>query len=86
MKIAYKQKIFLDPSRQCFILHPEDGECYTFGSNQFGQLGVNKSVSARDTGPRTVDVLKEHAVSMVGCGDTFTVAVTQGEWGQLVTL
>ena len=52
----------------------EAGECYTFGSNQFSQLGYNTEFK-KDRFPERVETL---VVSMVACGDTFSVVVTKG--------
>jgi len=56
------------------------GECYTLGSNQFGQLGVSCSESDADDGRAScnrVSRLECHIVTHVACGDSFTVAVTK---------
>ncbi|XP_048413487.1 serine/threonine-protein kinase Nek8 isoform X3 [Stegostoma tigrinum] len=62
----------------------ETGECYTFGSNQHGQLGTNKRHNNRL--PYLVSNLCGVKVTMVACGDAFTVAVgAEGEiytWGK----
>lgn len=59
------------------------GQCYTFGSNQHGQLGTTYRQSRV---PYLVSVLQGLKVSMVACGDAFTVAVcTDGQvftWGK----
>ena len=54
-----------------------DGELYTCGANQFGQLGYQTDFNSKQAGQ--VVALKDHKVSRVECGDTFTVAVVQGE-------
>ena len=54
----------------------ETGQCYTFGSNQFGQLGWNAPSSNREV--NKPEKLKHLLVKFVSCGDTFTMAVTQG--------
>ncbi|KAJ8306380.1 hypothetical protein KUTeg_016925 [Tegillarca granosa] len=51
-----------------------EGHCYAFGSNQFGQLG-NQSINTRQ--PQQVKSLDANKITMVACGDTFTVAVTE---------
>ena len=61
-------------SLECF--QTVDGECYMFGSNQFGQLGCDKDPGSRR--PVHVTSLKQHIISMLACGDIFTVAVTSG--------
>jgi len=52
------------------------GECYTFGSNQFHQLGHDKMVDGRC--PRKVVNLDFYNITAVGCGDTFTIAISKG--------
>lgn len=54
-----------------------EGKCYTMGSNQFGQLGYDKEQS--DRRPGHVKVLSSSKISAVACGDTFTVAISDGK-------
>ncbi|XP_074641765.1 serine/threonine-protein kinase Nek8-like [Tubulanus polymorphus] len=58
----------------------ECGQCYTFGSNQFGQLGHDNPY------PSIVPTLPTEDITMVSCGDTFTTAVTNDgkiySWGK----
>uniref|UniRef100_UPI00358F840F serine/threonine-protein kinase Nek8 n=1 Tax=Myxine glutinosa TaxID=7769 RepID=UPI00358F840F len=61
----------------------DSGECYTFGSNKYGQLG---RFTARDgQQPRHVSTLGDEHICRVSCGDSFTIAVsTDGDlytWG-----
>ncbi|XP_029469049.1 serine/threonine-protein kinase Nek8 isoform X2 [Rhinatrema bivittatum] len=60
------------------------GCCYTFGSNQHGQLGTNSHQSSRV--PYLVRGLERIKVVMIACGDAFTVAIgAEGEictWGK----
>ncbi|XP_038615574.1 serine/threonine-protein kinase Nek8 isoform X2 [Tachyglossus aculeatus] len=60
------------------------GQCYTFGSNQHGQLGSGARHGSR--APCLVGGLQGIRVTMVACGDAFTVAVgADGEvytWGK----
>ncbi|XP_034280413.1 serine/threonine-protein kinase Nek8 [Pantherophis guttatus] len=60
------------------------GQCYTIGSNQHGQLGPISSRASR--APYLVEGLQATRVTMVGCGDAFTLAVgADGEvytWGK----
>ncbi|XP_035698278.1 serine/threonine-protein kinase Nek8-like isoform X2 [Branchiostoma floridae] len=62
----------------------ESGQCYTFGANNFNQLGYQKD--SKDRRPQLVPALEDVCISMVECGDTFTVAITtEGEvytWGK----
>ena len=53
-----------------------DGELYTCGANQFGQLGYQTDFNSKQAGRVTVE--PDHKITMVACGDTFTVAVSQG--------
>lgn len=59
------------------------GQCYTFGSNQHGQLGTNSSRNSRV--PRLVVGLQAMKVTVVACGDAFTVAIAAGEAELLVS-
>ncbi|OWK59905.1 Serine/threonine-protein kinase Nek8 [Lonchura striata] len=60
------------------------GHCYTFGSNQHGQLGTNSCRNSRV--PHLVVGLEMMKVTVVACGDAFTVAIgADGEvctWGK----
>ncbi|KAM9597729.1 serine/threonine-protein kinase Nek8 isoform 3-T4 [Trichechus inunguis] len=60
------------------------GDCYTFGSNQHGQLGTSARRSSR--APCRVQGLQGIKVAVVACGDAFTVAIgAEGEvysWGK----
>jgi len=62
----------------------EKGECYTFGSNHFGQLGCETEPHNRQ--PVLVTSLKQKIIKMLSCGDIFTVAVTSDNevftWGK----
>lgn len=60
------------------------GDCYTFGSNQHGQLGTSARRVSR--APCQVQGLQGIKIVMVACGDAFTVAIGTGDewelWGQ----
>ncbi|XP_078230092.1 serine/threonine-protein kinase Nek8 isoform X3 [Callithrix jacchus] len=60
------------------------GDCYTFGSNQHGQLGTNARRGSRV--PCKVQGLEGIKMAVVACGDAFTVAIgAEGEvysWGK----
>ncbi|CAH2220024.1 serine threonine- kinase Nek8 [Pelobates cultripes] len=60
------------------------GKCYTFGSNQHGQLGTTAHRHSRV--PYIVSEAQDLKVTMVACGDAFTVAVcSEGQvftWGK----
>jgi len=62
----------------------DDGVLYTVGSNSFSQLGYQREDNSIT--PQRVIALKDKVIVSVGCGDTFTVAVTEdGEvysWGR----
>ncbi|PIO38849.1 hypothetical protein AB205_0099700, partial [Aquarana catesbeiana] len=52
------------------------GQCYTFGSNQHGQLGTSAHRNSRV--PYLVSAPQGLKVTMVACGDAFTVSVCAG--------
>lgn len=54
------------------------GQCYTFGSNQHGQLGTSAHRNSRV--PYLISAPQGLKVTMVACGDAFTVAVCAGEF------
>ncbi|KAG8122483.1 hypothetical protein E2320_017982, partial [Naja naja] len=62
----------------------EAQKCYTIGSNQHGQLGPVSCRASR--APYLVEGLQATRVTLVGCGDAFTLAVgADGEvytWGK----
>lgn len=53
------------------------GDCYTFGSNQHGQLGTNARRASR--APCQVQGLQGIKIAIVACGDAFTVAIGAGD-------
>lgn len=57
------------------ILFPEKGQCFTFGSNQHGQIGSSSRRSSRV--PYHVSGLQ--GIAMAACGDAFTLAIGAGE-------
>ncbi|KAK3585259.1 hypothetical protein CHS0354_006307 [Potamilus streckersoni] len=61
-----------------------DGQCFTFGANQFGQLGYQTDFNSKQG--QMVKALQLYRIVRVACGDTFTVAVSEdGEifsWGK----
>lgn len=57
-----------------------EGKCYTFGSNQFRQLGFDKE--PQDRRPGLLRALTSYSITTVACGDTFTVAVTDGMYSR----
>ncbi|XP_021936482.1 probable E3 ubiquitin-protein ligase HERC4 isoform X2 [Zootermopsis nevadensis] len=54
-----------------------DGEVYTCGSNDYGQLGHEKPCKK----PEKVDSLSMYLITRASCGSSHTVAVN--EWGQV---
>ncbi|KAJ8280779.1 hypothetical protein GJAV_G00058890 [Gymnothorax javanicus] len=60
----------------------EKGQCFTFGSNQHGQLGSSTRRASRVPYP----VPGLHGIVMAACGDAFTLAISaEGEvytWGK----
>lgn len=65
---------FLTTLTQIFPL-PERGQCFTFGSNQHGQIGCSSRRSSRV--PYLVPGLQ--GITMAACGDAFTLAIGSGE-------
>ena len=58
------------------LLVSESNEVLTFGSNQFGQLGVEKGTG---DGERRVENLSGLGhVTHIACGDTFTAVANSG--------
>ena len=66
----------MDPTKDFDCCFTVEGKCYTFGSNQFGQLGYEKE--PQDRRPALVKALNSCKLSAVACGDTFTMAVSEG--------
>lgn len=62
-----------------------NGGCYTFGSNQYGQLGCGSLNKVAVAGLTKVASLVGQRISHIACGDTFTVAVSEDNdiysWG-----
>jgi len=65
------------------------GKCFTFGSNQFGQLGIGRLVehdSAIIRKVYRVTELETQHIVQVACGDTYTVVVSNDgnvfSWGK----
>ncbi|XP_072035607.1 X-linked retinitis pigmentosa GTPase regulator-like [Amphiura filiformis] len=51
------------------------GRLYTFGSNEWGQLGLGHTKSSNK--PSSVKALKQNGVVLVGCGRLHTVVCTK---------
>ena len=62
-----------------------EGELFTWGSSEGGQLGHQDSNEASITSPTRVEYLAEHGlkVSQVSCGEAHTVVLTNEDqvWG-----
>jgi len=68
-----------------------EGKIYTYGANNYGQLGINKMVSIRQKAEvHAVTAINEHSdkVKLIACGPNYTLAYTElGSlyyWGYLV--
>lgn len=57
-----------------WVFESDEGEVYTTGSNDSGQLGVRGR--DRQVVPTRVTALDTHIVTHIACGSTHTVAVT----------
>lgn len=57
-----------------WVCDPDEGEIYTTGSNDSGQLGVRGQEG--HVVPMRVAALDTHIVTHIACGSTHTVAVT----------
>ncbi len=55
----------------------DDGVIYTVGSNKFNELGYQREDNSQS--PQKVLALEDKFVTSVGCGDTFSVAITEGQ-------
>ena len=72
------------------VVATEDGAVYVFGSNQYGQLGLDseeEGIAVRSvvTTPRQIVTLKQHKVVQVAAGLHYSVALTSAQevlvWG-----
>ena len=76
--VAISQFLYLLGQRAMpTILFSDNKELITFGSNQFGQLGHGSAYN--EAMPQKVEALTGGNISLVTCGDTFTVATTEGK-------
>lgn len=78
--LASSRHLFNCPCLSCLSIVTASGACYTFGSNQHGQLGTSSRRVSR--APCRVQGLEGIKMVMVACGDAFTVAIGAGEGGQ----
>ncbi|MED6263280.1 Serine/threonine-protein kinase Nek8 [Characodon lateralis] len=74
--------VYIDIGTAHSVAVTEEGRCYTFGSNQHGQMGCSSRRSSRV--PYLVPGLKD--ITLAACGDAFTLAIgSEGEvytWGK----
>ncbi|KTG06724.1 hypothetical protein cypCar_00017404 [Cyprinus carpio] len=74
--------VYIDIGTAHSVAVTEKGQCFTFGSNQHGQLGCSSRRSSRV--PYQVSGLQ--GITMAACGDAFTLAIgAEGEvytWGK----
>ncbi|XP_036005914.1 serine/threonine-protein kinase Nek8 isoform X1 [Fundulus heteroclitus] len=74
--------VYVDIGTAHSVAVTEEGQCYTFGSNQHGQMGCSSRRSSRV--PYMVLGLKD--ITSAACGDAFTLAIgAEGEvytWGK----
>lgn len=80
IRLASSRLLFNGPFPSCLPISTASGDCYTFGSNQHGQLGTSSRRVSR--APCRVQGLEGIKMVMVACGDAFTVAIGAGEGGQ----
>ncbi|XP_039987034.1 serine/threonine-protein kinase Nek8 [Xiphias gladius] len=74
--------VYIDIGTAHSVAVTERGQCFTFGSNQHGQMGCSSRRSSRV--PYQVPGLQ--GITMAACGDAFTLAIgSEGEvytWGK----
>ncbi|CAB1348971.1 unnamed protein product [Coregonus sp. 'balchen'] len=74
--------VYIDIGTAHSVAVTEKGQCFTFGSNQHGQLGC----SSRRTSRVPFPVPGLQGITMAACGDAFTLAIgSEGEvytWGK----
>uniref|UniRef100_A0A8C4IFI0 Serine/threonine-protein kinase Nek8 n=1 Tax=Dicentrarchus labrax TaxID=13489 RepID=A0A8C4IFI0_DICLA len=74
--------VYIDIGTAHSVAVTEKGQCFTFGSNQHGQMGCSSRRSSRV--PYPVPGLQ--GITMAACGDAFTLAIgSEGEaytWGK----
>ncbi|XP_043976165.1 serine/threonine-protein kinase Nek8 isoform X2 [Gambusia affinis] len=66
--------VYVDIGTAHSVAVTEEGQCYTFGSNQHGQTGCSSRRSSRV--PYQVLGLKD--ITLAACGDAFTLAIGAG--------
>ncbi|GAA6225778.1 serine/threonine-protein kinase Nek8 isoform X2 [Lates japonicus] len=74
--------VYIDIGTAHSVAVTERGQCFTFGSNQHGQMGCSSRRSSRV--PYLIPSLQ--GITMAACGDAFTLAIgSEGEvytWGK----
>ncbi|XP_026048953.1 serine/threonine-protein kinase Nek8 [Astatotilapia calliptera] len=74
--------VYIDIGTAHSVAVTENGQCFTFGSNQHGQIGSSSRRSSR--APCKVSGLQ--GITVAACGDAFTLAIgSEGEvytWGK----
>ncbi|XP_060929645.1 serine/threonine-protein kinase Nek8 [Limanda limanda] len=74
--------IYIDIGTSHSVAVTDRGQCFTFGSNQHGQMGCSSRRSSRVPYP----VPGMQGIAMAACGDAFTLAIgSEGEvytWGK----
>ncbi|XP_028275380.1 serine/threonine-protein kinase Nek8 [Parambassis ranga] len=74
--------VYIDIGTAHSVAVTEQGQCFTFGSNQHGQMGC----SSRRSGRVPYQVPGLQCITMAACGDAFTLAIgSEGEvytWGK----
>nr|XP_018911277.1 PREDICTED: probable E3 ubiquitin-protein ligase HERC4 isoform X2 [Bemisia tabaci] len=71
--------------RHCLALNNR-GELYSWGSNQYGQLGLNLSTTESIRTPNLVESLKGVPIAFIACGGFHSFAITKSNavygWGK----
>ena len=79
-----KRVVGVSCGRECTVCVTDKGEVFSFGADDYGQLGQGKARRFQNT-PKLVRPLRGKKVTQVSCGEYHTVAVTEaGEvysWG-----
>ncbi|KAG7266435.1 hypothetical protein CRUP_030658 [Coryphaenoides rupestris] len=73
--LSTEKMVYVDIGTAHSIAVTEKGECFTFGSNQHGQIGCSSRRTSRV--PYLVPGLQ--GIAMAACGDAFSLAVGSGE-------
>ncbi|XP_041851734.1 serine/threonine-protein kinase Nek8 isoform X2 [Melanotaenia boesemani] len=80
--LSTEKIVYIDIGTAHSVAVTEGGQCFTFGSNQHGQMGCSSRRGSRV--PYLVPILQ--GITMAACGDAFTLAIgSEGEvytWGK----